>query len=420
MGNPKAVYHLRQQTPMIHFQHGEPGACLRASEVKPKLDRFLLEQLGGAEQVRHQHREWFIGKTDALDYKMRICGSGNVSYSTEIYSEFQKILEDDEYPPTDTETEYIKRLISEHPRIHKGGFRICKSYFGNQAKKSGDLKDYANAVVEQYKETVFYRDGIDMTIICFHDALKQVIENCVHAFFLIHNFGTRQNKGFGSFVVTAKDGQPFVCEDAQEELLKYSKMYGYDLYAVKQNGGLNAILELYQLLKSGKPKYIPYIYTKIEKHEKNWMRAQGLSVRTRVVPLKKEESELYHFYKAMLGLRDSIDYPKLGGRTIKIEHAEEDKDRNPQPLIQRFASPIIFKIVDSNRFFLLVYEAPDALFGQVFRFYDVDNKLKKYRITTPAKDTFSVKEFVRDFMQKQYPESEIKRTNTFKGLLKRK
>ena len=60
------VYHLQQQTPMIHFQHDEPGACLRASEVKPKLDRFLLKQLGDGIKP-----EWKIGTTEALDYKMR-------------------------------------------------------------------------------------------------------------------------------------------------------------------------------------------------------------------------------------------------------------------------------------------------------------------------------------------------------------
>ena len=39
----KLVCELKQQTPMIHFQSKEPGACLRATEVKPKLDRFIIE-----------------------------------------------------------------------------------------------------------------------------------------------------------------------------------------------------------------------------------------------------------------------------------------------------------------------------------------------------------------------------------------
>ena len=37
---------LKQHTPLIHFQHDQEGATLRASEVKPKLDRFVLTRLG--------------------------------------------------------------------------------------------------------------------------------------------------------------------------------------------------------------------------------------------------------------------------------------------------------------------------------------------------------------------------------------
>lgn len=39
------TYTLQQHTPLIHFQHAEAGATLRATEVKPKLDRYLAERL---------------------------------------------------------------------------------------------------------------------------------------------------------------------------------------------------------------------------------------------------------------------------------------------------------------------------------------------------------------------------------------
>ena len=69
---------LKQHTPLIHFQHDQEGATLRASEVKPKLDRFVLTRLGqGNYQVgiaQAKTNGWLIGKGDhpALDYKMRI------------------------------------------------------------------------------------------------------------------------------------------------------------------------------------------------------------------------------------------------------------------------------------------------------------------------------------------------------------
>lgn len=37
-------YKLKQITPMIHFQADEVGATLRASEVKPRLDKFITDK----------------------------------------------------------------------------------------------------------------------------------------------------------------------------------------------------------------------------------------------------------------------------------------------------------------------------------------------------------------------------------------
>ena len=47
MSKYKLSFTLRQHTPMIHFQADQPGATLRATELKPKLDKFLIEKLGG-------------------------------------------------------------------------------------------------------------------------------------------------------------------------------------------------------------------------------------------------------------------------------------------------------------------------------------------------------------------------------------
>lgn len=41
----KLKVQLEAQSPMIHFQYDQAGATLRASEVKPKLDRFLLNKM---------------------------------------------------------------------------------------------------------------------------------------------------------------------------------------------------------------------------------------------------------------------------------------------------------------------------------------------------------------------------------------
>ena len=69
---------LKQHTPLIHFQHSQQGATLRASEVKPKLDRFILTKLGNGNYQKGidaaKNNGWLVGKGEhpALDYKMRI------------------------------------------------------------------------------------------------------------------------------------------------------------------------------------------------------------------------------------------------------------------------------------------------------------------------------------------------------------
>ena len=67
---------LKQHTPLIHFQHDQYGATLRASEVKPKLDRFILMKLGNGDYDQGcdlaRTNKWLIGEKNALNYKMKI------------------------------------------------------------------------------------------------------------------------------------------------------------------------------------------------------------------------------------------------------------------------------------------------------------------------------------------------------------
>ena len=43
MYNFQKEYHLKAHSPLIHFQYDSNGATLRATEVKPKLDRYILK-----------------------------------------------------------------------------------------------------------------------------------------------------------------------------------------------------------------------------------------------------------------------------------------------------------------------------------------------------------------------------------------
>ena len=50
---------LKQHTPLIHFQHDQEGATLRASEVKPKLDRFIIKH--GFHDSFDECKEFLVG-----------------------------------------------------------------------------------------------------------------------------------------------------------------------------------------------------------------------------------------------------------------------------------------------------------------------------------------------------------------------
>ena len=71
---------LKQHTPLLHFQHDQEGATLRATEIKPKLDEFILLTKGR----KAVHPEYFADADDAdknaLDYKLRISAEKSEEY----------------------------------------------------------------------------------------------------------------------------------------------------------------------------------------------------------------------------------------------------------------------------------------------------------------------------------------------------
>ena len=62
----KVEFTLKQHTPIIHFQSDQVGATLRATELKPKFDRFLLEM-----QQDLPFRKDSSGKL-SLNYKVKV------------------------------------------------------------------------------------------------------------------------------------------------------------------------------------------------------------------------------------------------------------------------------------------------------------------------------------------------------------
>jgi len=60
MSKYKLTFKLKQHTPIIHFQHDQHGTTLRATEIKPKLDRFLNENAFGEILNFDKYNKYFI------------------------------------------------------------------------------------------------------------------------------------------------------------------------------------------------------------------------------------------------------------------------------------------------------------------------------------------------------------------------
>ncbi|MDZ4667980.1 MAG: hypothetical protein SGJ00_08855 [bacterium] len=211
MNNPYQLsFKLKQHTPIIHFQHNQEGATLRASEVKPKLDRFLMIKL--CEEMSESSNmslaeKYEMGKKIAIKKDLLI-GNGNhpaLNYKLSILN------------LSEVKIELINKVKSANGVIKKKGresdrriIAELESYplfFGNLDK---DIDD-----PNEYKKFAFCED-LEMKLCSLNSDLMDLLKKpgLIAEFLFTNNFGTRQSKGFGSYTVL----------DAQipENLCKYS------------------------------------------------------------------------------------------------------------------------------------------------------------------------------------------------------
>lgn len=179
----KIVVQLVQDTPMWHFQGAFDDCCLRATEVKPKLDRFLLAKLDKGELSVNgcalTSRDdvpstwWANEDKTAFNYKMRISAQSRSIIESQV-------------PDLDRRTGQQKT-----DRNGKPAFRnLYPIYFARVgADETGDME-------------LVKMSGIRVELIVSDDRLAECIEPIIPAFFASHSFGARQDKGFGCFRVS--------------------------------------------------------------------------------------------------------------------------------------------------------------------------------------------------------------------------
>lgn len=353
-------YKLVQHTPLIHFQHSEPHACLRATEVKPKLDRFLIEQLEKDDRFGDgRWKKWFVGdgSQQSFDYMMRITPN-----SEQV-----------------ERTHSIERAIAraEHRPPNASFHEIHKNYFGNMAS-GNNIQD---TIRETFKESLFYKDGLTLTIRCFIPELLTFIDEHIRGFFMMHNFGTRQRKGFGSFTVdiSTKPNEPKgfdlvgkYCPNAY-----YCKL-GNDVNA---DALLDAVWVISAFLRSGfnrgEGNYVRGFVFRYFQREKNPLANDKAFVKQQVLRNVYDEATRgehlhpygnnvrYRYVRGLLGTNEN-------SRFCRDPRGETREDRTVHNIyihsaegVERFPSPLLFKPI-GKFVFILPQKMPDEIFGSEF------------------------------------------------------
>lgn len=393
--NCRLEVELEAQSPMIHFQadHDHPGVTIRASEVKPKLDRFLIRKLQkndgdhDIEQLKKRYPSFFMDNNhSALNYKMTI------------------------------EQKTRSMLVELSPRNREYKYDI---YYGNvgqewEGKKMGVLS------------------APNVIIFCMIAELRKLIQEYIAEFFIVTNFGTMQNKGFGSFVPkvcgyakTLDNKQKmqiadYLLEDviATTESKKKCKKTCYSICfdelkqcteKEKNNYYIRIFKEIkqfYSIMKSGhnfggdfaRSFIYEYMHEKDVDNEKAWMKQQKISPAISrggsSTILNDRQDQNPKYVRSMLGTYGSLSYigekgkpsDRFGKVSITVSSVNSD--------ISRVSSPIYFKVV-KNVVFIIAREVPKEIYGAEFMF---ENKQwhKKGCLKTP--DAFDIDDFLERYV----------------------
>jgi hypothetical protein len=400
---------LKQHSPLIHFQHDRPYATIRATELKSKIDKFIVNDLKIVDPTLYKEysdlitSENFPMKQDdniSSKYKIRVLAPSGVTLKIKYATR----------PGND--------LHNDIPNFY---VRFPAPYFAdNQA---------------------VFNDKVSILIFSFNRKLIGLLEKSIPYVLVYNNFGMRQSKGFGSFLpknMTIKEMHNII-------LKKYSAYY----IKTVDTEPFKSIYHDYKVLKSGRSVKEPDInnnrlYVKSDLFEyfcKKNIRWEKRKIKEAIesfnrtnpgkaVSLKAEHApadcpsvdrDKFRFVRALLGLADRNEYlisdPSNPAQALRNEKVVlKIKDKNEE--IDRFRSPILFKIYTENKnsngykysIIILPENIPDVIYDRWFRFSlckltqsgptrceeELDNCL--FELKTPAQTEFVLTDFLDTYL----------------------
>jgi hypothetical protein len=369
---------LKQHTPLIHFQHGQEGATLRASEVKPKLDKFILTEL---KKLCPD-----IGK----QYDTLIATIPNDTNKTNSPYKLSIRLKDKNAIDKYVIGSYIPRNKLDY--YQRQGYRTLDktSYFAdNKPIKEGLTGE------DDYKLGVMLRknNSLDLVFQFWNPDWKEFLQKIIPLFLAITNFGTRQNKGFGCFY-------PVNSNETELErglsLFSGNALYRSSLQFDNIASIFKEIDAIYKKMKSGGQrtdselrKYFNNMRPVIE-WEKPKIQEEIVKISRQRLKINSKTGNR-QFVRALLGLPEIYEYPKSGDIKVLVSHKSEKKE----DVIDRYASPISFKVFNG---YIYLFASPkkSEITDKEFEF---EIKGITFPLTTPKR--FDVIDFVNHAMRNQ-------------------
>lgn len=345
-------FELVQHTPIIHFQADCQGATLRASEVKPKLDKYLIEKLG-----RDRIKPWLIRRQEnALDYKLSFlfgCQDGTRQRYLPL-SEFKDKKKDiaDDTQEEQKEQEVIKVLAP-------------SPYFANQeGVKGGEIKE------ELVTFAVISSNKIEGKIYTKHSVLLEEIRKYLPEFFVLHNFGARQTKGFGSFTIGAIDGEEWHVDENLPKAFAERQVYlliGDSGAETIEDDVDEAISKVFDLIQDKHRK----IKTKSLREYLGGKTERDLC-KSLLNHQKPSDPGSYVFARALLGLTNVYSFRGKGKKKVSIRvKYNRRRSKSQTNTIERFPTPLLYKPISIDgayKVYIIAQPIPKQMRGAAFDF----------------------------------------------------
>lgn len=416
---------LRAQSPMIHFQAcdggpngvtqktngkettghiggGLSGVTLRASEVRPQLDKYIFRRIAGIAP----------GEEFSADHLLKVK---------------KDLLKREEYQDIFSDPEKANYALKYKMSIQvDADAKVTCVTLENEKKYSAYMSFFGNAGKTPRMMGVLC-DPI-LTITCFNEHVRGLIVKYLKDFFFVTNFGTRQGKGFGSYVLDGSEREEANVVQALKE--NYGAKACYRMQ-VKNPSKERCFADYFdnignfaQIMKSGinHKVYIKgYIFKYMLENktsignDKKWMKINGIlpcdSIRSNDV------NGNYKYVRAMLGTTNRI---KIKNET-EIEIKDAGKDNT---IFERVPSPVFYKIIDKN-IYIVAGRIPKDLYNHVFAFAvkksaqnkspnSKSNSAKKSSGTLPTPDTFDIDDFMEKYVVYYNNEVDVKHLNFLK------